>query len=455
MADDQQLIKRRVFTDKNELLREGLVPLSIPNKREALMAYWQENDAATAAEEAAAAQAELDRIAALEQTPPEVSGAMALTALQIQADELAAQVSQLQGLAMATPDEVLRGASQISRVAGLAAEIEAAATAAISQVDGVSAGAQARLAELDGQLATVVATAGQVVTDCRQMVDSTNAMMLAKTTEAISKRITGLEVQAAQLRGPKGHTGNPGVSTVVGAGRPQGPDVLLPLIERPAIKGDVYIDGADDSRRAYRWTGETWEPGPAMATIQVRDVKVSAMDMSTKSTTMVQNTIAGGSGGGAETLKTRIVGNGLNNFQELASMDRWCANGGEPAHTVLVSVEAVALDGPESGRSFTWLKQLHRHAQTGQTESTDFACVGELQTYVIDLSLNMRNFVQPPSITGTMPPLMSVALMFRSITRTDGAAVGSSRWALKGWCQWNMSSTTAKLSPAWKLEDEL
>ena len=53
---DEQLINRRVYTDKGELLREGLVPLSIKNERAALMAHWAEQDRQDAEAEAAAAQ---------------------------------------------------------------------------------------------------------------------------------------------------------------------------------------------------------------------------------------------------------------------------------------------------------------------------------------------------------------------------------------------------------------
>jgi hypothetical protein len=35
-----QLVMRRVYNAKNELIREGLVPKDIANTREALMAHW-------------------------------------------------------------------------------------------------------------------------------------------------------------------------------------------------------------------------------------------------------------------------------------------------------------------------------------------------------------------------------------------------------------------------------
>ena len=59
MAKDSQKIMRRVYDDKGSLLREGLVGKDIENTRDALLAYWEAEDAAIAAKEAAEAEAAL------------------------------------------------------------------------------------------------------------------------------------------------------------------------------------------------------------------------------------------------------------------------------------------------------------------------------------------------------------------------------------------------------------
>ena len=200
-------IWRRTFTDAGIGLRSDWAPSSVPNDRAKLMAFWKGRDAELAAEAEAAAAAEVDRLAALEQTPPEAEGAMALAALASRVDALEPRVIAVEGLAMATPEEVVRGAAQISRVAGLASEIEAISTDATKRIDGVAQGAEERLASLDGQLAAVVATAGDVVTDCRATVERMGAEMQAQTAKAIARRITALEIQAQALRGPKGEHG--------------------------------------------------------------------------------------------------------------------------------------------------------------------------------------------------------------------------------------------------------
>ena len=102
---DAQLINRRVYDSKNQLIREGLVPLSIKNDRAALMAYWEEEDAAIAAKEAAEAEAALQEASA----PQEPD---ALELVEPLAERLAsaeAELGILRNLKQATPDAVLEG----------------------------------------------------------------------------------------------------------------------------------------------------------------------------------------------------------------------------------------------------------------------------------------------------------------------------------------------------------
>jgi hypothetical protein len=368
-------------------------------------------------------------------------------------------------LAMATPDEVLRGAAQIARVAGLASEIEAAATEAIAQVDGVAAGASERLAELDSQLASVVATAGQVVADCRAMVESNNAAMVAKTTAAISKRIAGLEVQAAQLRGPKGNTGNPGTCTTVGAGRPEGPGALEPLIGRGAIQGDVYIDGADDNRRAYRWTGQVWEPGPAMATVQVRDVKVSALDASVKTFPTVSTAAGGGSGG---SLAADPVFLPASTVQPNASIligdsSRWQAGGSPEFRSGMVALQIVPADGPFGGGT-NFIEAAFVVVAGGGDPfrfSEGFALgraidAGDLK---VDLSGQIGPATVPGSLGVTLPAGTANACRIWITIKAPTPPTGASRYFVTGRIEWSPAAATGAApansllvkSPAWAL----
>lgn len=188
--DDAQLIKRRVFTDGGDLLREGLVPVSIPNTRKDLMAWWAKEDQRIADEEAAAAVA-----AAAEATaPPMPEPAELIAPLEQRVAALEGELSQLQGIATATPEAVLEGTMQIARAAGAAALVEAAGQTVIAQVDGVAAAADARLEMVEGQVAETAGAVGQLLVDGRERLDQVSAEMLAKTTKAISKRIAGLRL---------------------------------------------------------------------------------------------------------------------------------------------------------------------------------------------------------------------------------------------------------------------
>ena len=112
-----QLVMRRVYNAKNELIREGLVPKDIANTREALMAYWEEEDARQAEAEAAEAEKRAAELSA----PQEPGAAELVEPLAERLASAEAELETLRGLKAATPDAVLEGTMQIARAAGAAA----------------------------------------------------------------------------------------------------------------------------------------------------------------------------------------------------------------------------------------------------------------------------------------------------------------------------------------------
>ena len=175
---DEQLINRRVYTDKGELLREGLVPLSIKNERAALMAFWAEQDRQDAEAEAAAAQAAVEELQA-----PVVPDAAELVAPLV--DRLAAVEGRLDvvnQLAVATPEQVLAGTMAISRAAGAAALVEAVGQTVIRQVDAAAAAADGQLKAIEGQVKATAEATGQLLVDGRESLERMRAEMLAKLT---------------------------------------------------------------------------------------------------------------------------------------------------------------------------------------------------------------------------------------------------------------------------------
>ena len=88
---DAQLVNRRVYDSKNQLIREGLVPLSIKNDRAALMAFWEEEDARQAEAEATEAAKR-----AAELSAPQEPGAAEL--VEPLAERLASAEAELETL---------------------------------------------------------------------------------------------------------------------------------------------------------------------------------------------------------------------------------------------------------------------------------------------------------------------------------------------------------------------
>lgn len=84
--------------------------------------------------------------------------------------------------------------------------------------------------------------------------------------------------------GAKGSQGNWGAVCLVSDKTPSGADASLMqrFIDRDAIKGDTLIDGTNKMRYAWMFDGTAFQRGPSMVTMEIRDVRVTAADMSTK-----------------------------------------------------------------------------------------------------------------------------------------------------------------------------
>ena len=100
---DAQLVNRRVYDNKNQLIREGLVPLSIKNDRGALMVYWEEEDARQAEAEATEAEKRAAELSA----PQEPGAAELVKPLAERLASAEAELGILRNLKQATPNAVL------------------------------------------------------------------------------------------------------------------------------------------------------------------------------------------------------------------------------------------------------------------------------------------------------------------------------------------------------------
>jgi hypothetical protein len=464
---DQQLIQRRVYNDAGVLLREGLVPLSIKNERQALLGFWAAQDEADAQAAAAEAEAEAQRLAALEQEP--VNGeAMAIPGLMAAVEQQGALLAELDqrtsNLIAAQPEETLRLASQIQLAAGAAQAVEATAQQAQEELMAIAEAAQGRLEALESNQAESLGRVADVVEWTRAQTELTTAQVVADAKKQIAQLVTTTTARVADMRGPKGSQGNPGSCTTVGAGVPEGADALMPLIERGAIKGDVYIDGSDDNRRAYRWTGDGWEAGPSMATVMVRDVRVQALNTG--------NTVfAGGSGSGSgsgsstgqDPLTTRTVAGAATSSTQIADSLRWSIplklKGLPTPSSCKVAVQLTAADGTQAGKNLFVLAGLLYEPSGGglvSTRFTEYSSLGDLQANV-DVGFTMQIGTAgsaPGGVSASVPAGTNSTTIFLTI---DKNATGATQFFVAGTVEWLLPQAAVpdlshgSIEPAWKV----
>ena len=239
---------------------------------------------------------------------------------------------------------------------------------------------------------------------------------------------------------------------MVGAGKPVDANTLMPLIERGAIRGDVYIDANDDARRAYRWDGRQWEPGPAFVSTVTRDVKISSVDASTKVTSLqtISGSGGGGGGGGEHLLVNRI---GLRGSTAIGDTSNWA--GISDIRSGIASIDLLAMDGGNQGKTyavelpFTW-----------DTSGDQFTADGELGNllglYTVSLSVQRSAAVAPAVFTGSMPPGAQRLVTFLTVTPAPGGGGDTTQFRLSGSISYNhvaqgaaVSVQSGGLKPLW------
>lgn len=291
---DQQLVLRRVYDDAGQLIREGRVPKDVQNSRQALLDYWAQADAAAAEADAAAAQAEVDRIAAMDQAPS--NDVLAIPGLMAAVEQHAGLIETLdqrtQQLEAAQPDEVLRLASQIQLGAGAAQALEATAAAVQAQIQQTADQVQQRLDDLDGRTSDSLSKVADAITFARTQIESNSAQAVADARKQVAQLVTTTTARVADMRGPKGSQGSPGAAIAADAGPPSGPNATMASIGRGAVVGDLYLDGASDDKRVYRWTGDGWEPGFSLASTRLINAQASVLQVN-------KPAIIGAGGGGS------------------------------------------------------------------------------------------------------------------------------------------------------------
>ena len=287
-------------------------------------------------------------------------------------------------------------------------------------------GVQAEWAALTAQAAETLAQWQQQMGEVAAWRDDLEQRLFAAIADKVGPK------------GAVGSTGMAGAATTVVDRLPKGKgaDFLFPYIGRNAVLGDIAIDGSTDMRYAWRWNGQSWERGPAMTSLQVRDVKISAMDASTKVMT-TQNIVrtGGGSGGGGEKLLTDSAVKG--GTVTIADSSNWTAAGHQNPKSGTVFVEVADANTSERGT-------VHAVIVTGtnavDTRVTEFALLGSLfergaASPDVDIDALIGGAVVPPGLTGVTPVPGATRTL---VTIRIGANLGTAGpYILSGMVFWN------------------
>lgn len=431
-----QLIKRRVFDDAGELIREGMVPKDVENSRPALMAFWTEEDARIAAKEAE----EAAKAAVVERSGPSAEELVGPLVERLEA--LEARLGAVDQVVAATPDEVLAGTLAIQRAAGAASLVNAAGELTIAKVEDVASKADARLGEIEGQVLQSADAVGNLLADAKLRLGETSAEMLAKTASAISKRIAGLEVQAAQLRGPKGNQGRIGQGLIAGAGkrpekRPDGSEWAL---------GDSYLNVKPEGYQLEYLSADGWSrPVRMVPEPKLINASVTHVDQSPK-TTLVLGAAGSSknSGGGSDRLTTRTIANGASTT--VADSSNWSA-GGTTINSCIVHMRI------STGTGSAFLSAAINIDPDGSVELTEYSLLGSLTGttgFSVDVTARLGNPVIPAGVTPpastTQRPAMFVTAMVRGLPPTGGFLEGVVIWMPRAQ---GSTSTFAGVSPLW------
>jgi hypothetical protein len=393
-----QLVMRHVYNAKNELIREGLVPKDIANTREALMAYWEEEDARQAEAEAAEAEKRAAELSA----PQEPGAAELVEPLAERLASAEAELETLRGLKTATPDAVLEGTMQIARAAGAAALVEAAGQTVIRQVDAAAAAADGQLKAIEGQVKATAEATGQLLVDGRESLERTQAEMLAKLTSSISKRISKFELDVAKMRGPSGARGRIGQGLIAGAGkrpekRPDGSDWA---------PGDSWMNTkAEGFTLEYLAADGSWsQPARLVPAPKLINAQQNVLDMAPRNNISLSTVRAGGgSGGGGEKLLTDSAVKG--GTVTIADSSNWTTAGHQNPKSGTVFVEVADANTGERG---TVHAVIVTGNNVGDTRVTEFALLGSLfekgaASPDVDIDALIGGAVVPPGLTGVSP----------------------------------------------------
>jgi hypothetical protein len=390
----------------------------------------------------AAAEAPADAAPAAEPAPASsgaAEAALALATMQARIEQVQQQVAsyatteELGGL----QQQLSSWSAQAARVSLAHAELAALADQTVARCEAIGAVAQERLDRLADEQATALGAISSELTTAKAAV--------AVAVSDADRRVAALERQVASdpaFRGPQGNQGERGLAGSGVAYCDVDPTTADPasfgerFYGRGLVPGDLAYLRTPDALQVFRTAdGRTWRQiDEVLNRLEMRDIKASVLDASTKAyPTVAAAAGGGGSGTGGEPLLVNRAA--LSTGVMIADSSNW-AGVSDPTSGQLV-IEIVALDGSLAGRrgfaciDFTWQPSGAQDSQAG--------ILGDLAG-VFDLNLTyQRVAASAPAGLGISMPAATQALQVFATVVPDpggGGVGGVTQFRISGDLEW-------------------
>ena len=434
---DEQLIQTRFYNDKGDLLVEDLIPTTYAKDRAAGLRWLELRDAAQLEQEALDAEEQAAASVVDAPLPPEQQIAGIQSELADTRATLDAVQRSQSDLMIATPEAVIAGAAQIHRVAGLASDIEARSLAHVQEAQGLVDGVIAKQSELEQLIGQLAATAGELQANTRETVTGFVSEATRKLSTAISKRITGFEIAASQLRGKTGPQGNDGASFSVLPSDPRkmAPEALAQRFGRAPRGADTAAVQIKEGLQLFTTSdGKEWTPSALIpVAINVVSQPLSILDRSTAvHPTQVVTTYAGGSGGGE-----RLLANALTTgaAATISDTSNWGTTDQRPSAGVL-QIDLVGLDGSDAGLRWSMVIPWMFDTTQGLLE-TEAALLGSPNgQYNLNLTASYGPATAPAGVGAALQPGANAIRLNAEVVSTGGT---TTQWSVAGINLLNMS----------------
>ena len=388
--------------------------------------------------------------------PTEAIAALAAIEARLQATEQQVQQFSTAEALGQLQLELQRWSAQAARVSMAHAELSAVADQTVARCDATGAAAQARLDQLNAdQAAMAAAISAQLTADqatASAAISQATSRIEGALADARAEALSEARAVAAQQVGPQGQ---PGAATVLCLEDPMEVDAASfasRWLGRPLAEGDGALVIQSDQLLVRRFANGRWATGPSIVPRQeLVSAKISALDASTKVTSLQTISGGGGGGGGGEHLLAHRIG--VGGSIAVADSSNWA--GVSDVTSGQIVAELTALDGSLMGRTylvlipFTW--------STADDQCTVYGELGGLTgLYDINVSIQRSAAVAPAVYTGAMPPGANRTVVFLSVVAAPGGGGDTTSFRLGGDVEWAhiaqgaaVSVQSGGLQPLW------